>query len=142
MQAAGVQRARQLDRVCRPADVHCGVLLCGSGHVVDRREMQHMVDLSAQLLDALGLDSQQRFAQIADHRLHAFARAYPSDGLPALDQVVELVRRALAHQHIHLALTLAEQLLHEPSPDEPGRACDEVGHDQARISVTGCPRRY
>ena len=90
-----------------------------------------MVDLAAQLGDLLLLDAEQRTAQVADHRLDAFARRRAGDDAPALDQVVQALERALAHEHVDLALAFVQQPLDQPASDEAGRSCDEVGHRAA-----------
>ena len=100
-------------------------------HVVDGGEMEEVLDLAAQLGDLLLLDAEQRAAQVADDRLHAFAGGRAGDDAPALDQVVEALQRGLAHEHVDLALAFVEQLLDEAAPDEAGRSCDEVGHRAA-----------
>ena len=109
MQAFGLQRPRQLDRVRRAADVRRGVLLGRRGHVVDRGEVEEVLDLAPQLRGLLGLHAQERPAQVADHRLHTLRGRDPEQRAPALDQVIEPARRARAHEHVHLALALLEQ---------------------------------
>ncbi len=128
VQALGVDRARQLDGVRGAADVDRRVALGGGRHVIDGRQVEEMVDLAAQLRDALLLDAQQRAAQIADHRLDALRRRGPGDDAPARDQVVEPRGRAVAHEHVHLALAQLEQLLHQTATDEARRSCHEVRH--------------
>ena len=71
MQVLGVERARQFDGVRGAADVDRRVALGGRGHVVDRREVEEVVDLAAQLGDLLLLDPEQRAAQVADDGLDA-----------------------------------------------------------------------
>jgi hypothetical protein len=60
VQALDLQRPRQLDRMCRAAHVSGGVLLGRCGHVVDRGEVEEVLDLPAQLRRLLGLHAQQR----------------------------------------------------------------------------------
>ena len=127
----GVDRARQFDRVRRAADVHGGVQLGGRRHVVDGREVEEVLDLAAQLGDLLLLDAEQRAAQVADHRLDAFAAAAPATTLQRSIRSSRRSSEALAHEHVHLALAFVEQLLDQATPDEAGRSCDEVGHRAA-----------
>ncbi len=128
MQVLGVDRAREFHRVGGAADVDRGVALGGRGHVVDGGEVEEVVDLAAQLGDLLLLDAQQRPAQVAEHRLDALRRRGARDHAPALDQVVQAALRALAHEHVDLALALLEQPLDQTAADEAGCSCDEVGH--------------
>ena len=133
VQALGVDRARQLDGVRGAADVDRRVALGGRGHVVDGGEVEEVLDLAAQLGDVLLLDAQQRAAQVADHRLDALPDGGARDDAPARDEIVEPRGRALAHEHVHLALAQLEQALHQAPTDEAGRSCDEVGHRPASI---------
>ena len=53
--------------------------------------------------------------------------------------------RALAHEHVDLALALLQQPLDQAAPDEAGRSCHEVGHRSSSLSRIGraCrARRY
>ena len=68
-------------------------------------------------LDVVVGDAEARLGEVADDRLDAVLRLRA----PALDQLVELVRRALADEHVDVAVAL-EQLLDEVAADEPGRA--------------------
>ncbi len=113
MQVLGVDRARQFDRVRRAADVDRRVALGGRRHVVDGGEVEEVLDLAAQLRHLLLLDAEQRPAQVADDRLDALGRGRAHDDAPALDQVVEARLRALAHEHVDLALALLQQPLDE-----------------------------
>ncbi len=131
MQVPGVQRAREFDRVGGAADVHGGVLLGGRGHVVDRGQVEHVVDLAAQLLDPLALEAEQWFTQVAEDGHDAFAAHGSDRDAPVLDQVVQARDRAVAHEHVHLALALVQELLDEAAADEAGRACDEVVHGRS-----------
>ena len=104
MQALGVERPRQFHRVGGAADVDRRVALRRGGHVVDGGEMEEVVDLAAQLGHLLGLDPQQRPAQVADDRLDALRGGRAGDDAPALDQVVQARPAALPHEDVHLAL--------------------------------------
>ena len=90
MQVLGVERAREFDRVRGAADVDRRVALGGRGHVVDRGEVEEVVDLAAQLGDLVSASMpEQRTAQVADDRLARARRRRAGDDAPALDQVVE-----------------------------------------------------
>ena len=119
MQALGVDRARQFDGVRRAADVDRRVQLRRGGHVIDRGEVEEVLDLAAQLGHLLLLDAEQRAAQVADHGLDAFAGARAGDDAPACDQVLEPLERGLAHEHVDLALAFVEQLLDQTTPMKP-----------------------
>ena len=116
----------ELDRVLRAADVEHRVLRLVGGHVVDGREVEEVVDAGERLAILLG-DAEQGLGQVADHRLDAVS------GAPALDQLVEPLAGALAHEHVDVPLAL-EQPLHEVAADESGRTRHEVAH---RVSLLG-----
>ncbi len=85
MQVLGVDRTRQFDGVRRAADVDRRVQLRRRRHVIDRGEVEEVLDLAAQLRNLLLLDAEQRAAQVAEHRLHAFAGGCTCDDAPARD---------------------------------------------------------
>ena len=121
VQAARAQRVGELDGVARALHVRDTVALVVGGHVVDRREVEEMVDAARVLVDPRLLDTQAPLLEVPDDGLDAVRCA------PALDQRVELGPRALAHEHVDVALAL-EQSLDQEAPDEPRRAGDEIGH--------------
>ena len=55
-----------------------------------------------------------------------------SPAAPALDQLVELLARALAYEHVDVALAL-EQPLDEVAADEASGARDEVGRQRSLL---------
>ena len=119
MQALGVERAGQLDGVRRAADVERRVPLGRRGHVVDGGEVEEVVDLAAQLGHLLLLDAQQRPAQVADDRLDAAGGAR---GRPLLQRSIRSSsrpERAVAHEHVDLALALFQQRLTRWRPMKP-----------------------
>ena len=110
----------ELDGVLGAADVEQRVLRLVGGHVVDRRQVEEVLDARQRLAVLLG-DAEQRLAEVADDGLD------PVRGAPALDQLVELLARALADEHVDVALAL-EQPLDQMAADETGRAGHEVAH--------------
>ena len=101
VQAAHLQRVGQVDRVARAADVQGLVALVVGGHVVDRGEVEEVVDLALQLAELLVGDPEARLGEVADHRLDAVGLT------PAGDQVVQALPGALAHEHVDVAVALS-----------------------------------
>jgi hypothetical protein len=114
-----VEAVRQVDRVLRAADVDLRVALGVGGHVVDRREVEEVVDLRQ-----LGLDAEVRQREIADHRLD------PVGLTPTFDERRELLARALADKDVDVAFTL-EQALDQMASDEARGSSDEVGRQRS-----------
>ena len=106
----------------RAADVEQRVAGLVRAHVVDRGEVEEVVDLALELV----ADAQPRLVEVADDGLDAIA------GVPAFDQLVELLARALAHEHVDVALAL-EQSLHEVTPDEARGARDEIRRQRSLL---------
>ena len=73
-----------------------------------------------------GSDAELGLAEVPDDRLD------PVAGVPALDQGVELLARALAYEHVDVAFAL-EQPLHEVASDEARGARDEVGRQRSLL---------
>jgi hypothetical protein len=105
----------ELDHVLRALDVGALGGLFVSLHVVDRGEVEQVVDAFVE-----ALDSEPGLRQVPGHRDDAAVR-----GVETLDERVELAARALADEHVDSSLAL-EQLGHEVPSDEARRAGDEV----------------
>ena len=111
----------ELDGVARAVDVQRVVGRGIGGHVVDRGEVEHVLDAALQRGDILVGQAEPRLAQVAGDRLHAIA------GAPTRDEPVEALARSLADEHDDVAVAL-EQPLDEMAADEAGRARHEVRH--------------
>ena len=139
MQAPGVQRPRQFHRVRRAADVDRRVALRRRRHVVDRREVEEVLDLAAQLRHPIPLHAQQRPAQVADDRLDALGRRRPAATVQRSIRSSRRARLSRARARTR-PLAFLQQPLHEPASDEAGRAGDEVGHRAQSLSERGTGR--
>ena len=110
-------------RVLGAVDVGRTLGFRAGGHVVDRGEMEEMLDLlRRQRADLRGRQAALRRGHVAGHRQHPLR-------VPAhlLRQRIELLERVLAHQHMDRALAL-EQVADQETAQEPGTAGDEVAH--------------
>src|SRR5215208_7572607 len=116
----------ELDDVPRAVDVRLPHRLVVSGHVVDRREMEEVVDLLVEVLYA-----EAGLRQVARHRHD------PVAGAESLCERLELAARSFAHERVDGPLPL-EQFLDEVPADEPCCPGDEVIHFGA---ATLPPRR-
>ena len=122
MEAPDVVGVGELDDVARALDVGLLRGLLVGLHVVDRGEVEEVVDLLGEVVDPEAL-----LEQVAVHG-HDPALV----GAQLLDQGVDLAPRALAHEHVDRAVAL-QQLLHQVAADEPGRTRDEVVHSDALL---------
>ena len=82
------------------------------GHVVDRRQVEEVVDLPLQLGDLVAA-AELLLGEVADHRHDPVLV-----GAPAAAQLLEPAARPLADQHVDRPLAL-EQLLDQVAADEP-----------------------
>ena len=125
VEGADVDRAGELHDVA--CALHVGALhaLLVRLHVVDRGEVEEVVDRLAE-----AVDSELLLGEVAGHRDDAIPGAEP------LREVVQAAPRALAHERIDRALAL-EQELHEMAADEAGRARYEVAHDPLSLRIIG-----
>ena len=69
-----LQVVGEVDRVLRAADVEQRVLRLVGGHVVDRGEVEEVVDLAAQRVAHGGVDAQQRLGEVAGDGVDAAGR--------------------------------------------------------------------
>jgi hypothetical protein len=108
--------------VARALDVG-GLLLLGRRlEVVDRREMEEVVDLALELAQVRVGDAELRLGEVADDGddlalVHA----------EALAQRRELLLRSAPHQHVDRLAALV-QVGDQEAADEAGGSGDEVGH--------------
>ncbi len=115
---------RELHHVARALDVRDRLTLGVGGHVVDRGQVEQVVDVPLQPRDVFVGDPEPWRRQVPDD---------PDDavlvGSPAVAELREPALGALADEHVDRALAL-EQQLDEIAADEAGRPRDEVAHQQ------------
>ncbi len=90
VQVADLERVGQGDRVARARDVHLLVDLVGGGHVVDRREVEEVLDLPLVGVEPAGVDAELVQAEVADDLLDTRLRTGVGH-LPAEHELVEPV---------------------------------------------------
>ncbi len=137
VEAAGLDRMRELQRMPGAFDVGDLLRLGVRGQVVDRRQVEEMLHLPRQRLDLRGAQSELGLGQIPVDHVDAFAVPAHARG----DRVQPFFR-ALAHEHGDLAPAL-QQLVHQEASDEAGGASHEIGHfprPEARAGDAG-PKR-
>ena len=122
MEASGVDRFGKAHGVLRAVDVGDLLLLGARLQVVDRGEMEEMVDLPLELLHVGRGDAEVGLGEVA----------FDADDLlvvcaPALADRRELLFGTLADEHVD-RVAAPQQIGDEVAADEAGRAGDEVGH--------------
>ena len=123
VEAAHLQRRGQVQRVLGAVDVGRALAFRAGGHVVDRGQVEEMLDLLRRQRANLRCgQSALRRGHVAGHRDHPLR-------VPGhlLGEGVELLHRLLAHQHVDRALAL-EQVADQETAQEPGTAGDEIAH--------------
>ena len=124
MHATRFDRLGELDHVPGPLDVGDPLRLGVRLHVVDRGEVEEVIDLAAEPLDVGVGDPEAALREVADD---------PDDALlvdaPAVPELRQPPLRALAYEHVDRPLAL-EQQLDEVTADEAGCAGDEIRHSQ------------
>ena len=120
--APGLDRLGELDHVAGALDVGDPLALGVACHVVDRGEVEEVVDLALEPREVLVGDAEPGLGEVADDADDPLVV-----GAPAVAQLLEPALRALADEHVDRALAL-EQELDQVAADEAGRAGDEVAH--------------
>ena len=120
--AARLDRLRELDHVPGPLDVGDPLRVGVRGHVVDRGKVEEVVDLASERRDVGVRDPETGLGEVADD---------PDDALlvdpPAVAKLLETALRPLPDEHVDRALAL-EQQLDQVATDEPRRSGYEVAH--------------
>ncbi len=129
VEALGVELLGELDRLTSALDVGDALALRVGGHVVDRRQVEEVVDPPPQLVDLIAA-AKVLLGKVPDHR-HDPVLVRP----PAAPQLLEPPARALADEHVDRALPL-KQLLDQVATDETGCASDEVAHLHPSSDIT------
>ncbi len=122
VEAAGLDRARQLDRVPGALDVGDLLRFGAGGDVVDRRQVEEVVDLAAHRHQVLLGDAEAGLGEIARDRDDA-----RPVGSPAGPQLLQPPPRAGSDKRVDRPLAL-QQSLDQVAADEAGCAGDEVAH--------------
>jgi hypothetical protein len=121
MEVAGPELVGEVDGVLGALDVEAAVALLVGGHVVDRGEVEEVLDAGERPAVLIG-DAEIGLGEVAGDGL---------DPVGAIagrrSQALELVLGALAHQHMDVAFAL-EQPLDEMPTYEAGGSRDEVAH--------------
>ena len=122
VEAARANGFRELDRVARSVDVGLLLGFGARGEIVNRREMEHMLDLVLELLELRVRHAKITLREIADYGDHpVFVDA------PGLAQRCEFLLRSLADQNMDRIAAL-EQIFDQKAADETGAAGDEISH--------------
>jgi hypothetical protein len=124
LEASGADRIGECDGVARAVDVRCDLLLGIRLEIVDRREMEEVIDAALERVAVGFREAKHRLRQIADHGNGTTGVATP----PRLQLANALGRALLAHQKVDDSVTMREQLLDEPAANEARGAGDEIGH--------------
>ncbi len=122
MEAAGGDGLGEAHRVARPLDVRDLLRLRACRDVVDRGEVEEVVDLPLELFRLRGGDPEPGLLEVAvdgDHLLVV--------GAPARARCGELLLGALADEHVNRFAALQE-VFDEVAADEAGRAGHEISH--------------
>jgi hypothetical protein len=122
METTGLDLFGQLQRIARAADVRRDLAFSVRGEIVNRRQMEKVLDLSAQGLLLRRADAERGFRQIAIDCVQPFSVV-----AEARAQFLEFFLRPLAHQAIHLALA-REQFGQQVAANEPCRPRHEIRH--------------
>ncbi len=124
VKAARVERPGQLQRVPRPLDVGELLGLGVGGDVVDRRQMEEVVDLAPHLDHVLLGHRETGLAEVAGDRDDASAV-----GAPGGAQLLQPAARPGPDQGVDRALAL-QQPVDQVAADETSGAGDEIAHRQ------------
>ena len=131
VEGAGLERVGELDGVPGAVDVGAHVRGLVGGHVVDRGEVEEVVDVAAQRDQVLLGHAEPRREKITSDwlqtRTNVAAVLGGSLGGPADDERLHLLDRPGPVQEVDVALAI-EQPLDQVASDEPCPPGHEVGH--------------
>ncbi len=122
VEAAGLDRTGELERVPGPLDVGDLLGLGTGGDVVDRGEMEKVLDLAPHRHQVLLGDRQPGLGQVAGHRDDP-----RPVGAPGVAQLLQPAPRSSPHQGVDRALAL-QQPVDQIAADESSGAGHEVAH--------------
>jgi hypothetical protein len=129
VEAAHLERLGQLEGVAGAVDVHRLVGGRVRGHVVDRGQVEEVVDLAPVLLDPRLVDAEPVRGQVADDGDHTV-------GAPRRDQRLHAREGRPPAQDVDRALAVVDELGDEVPSDEPRGAGDEVRHGGTLPTLT------
>ena len=122
VEALGTHGLGELNGMTRAPNV-CDLLRFSAClEVVDRGQMEHMLDLALELAQVGVGDAQIFLAEITDDGNDLLVGR-----TPFVAKRIELADRCLADKHVD-GLSALQQIANQKLPDETGRTGDEVGH--------------
>ncbi len=122
----------ELYRVPGPLDVGDLLRFGIGGHVVDRSEVEEVLDLAFELREVLVGDAELGLGEVADHRDDPVLLGASRLRTPLVSQLLESAARALTDEDIDRPFPLKQQL-DQVAADESGCAGDEVAHPDLSI---------
>ena len=137
VEAAGLDRGRELDRVTGPLDVGDLLRFGAGGHVVDRRQVEEVVDVAAQRRPGPPRRPRGRAGRGRRRSGRCGPRRLPS----AVRSSSSRPREPDPHERVDGALAL-QQPLDEVAADEAGRSGDEVVHRQGILPCSRLIARF
>src|SRR6056297_2825631 len=124
VKATGFKRLGALNRMASAVDIGHLIGLGAGLQIVDRSQMEKVLDLPVQCLPVSWPKTQTRFGKITADRNNPLLVLAPA----FINQAIELFPRSTPNQHMNI--TLANQELIDQVPaDEPRATGDEIGHE-------------
>jgi hypothetical protein len=133
VESARRDRLGKADRIARAVDVGELLVLRARGDVVNRGQVEEMVDLALEFPHVGGGYAEPGLSEVAKDADHLFLVRIPMGAHRR-----ELLLRALAHEDVD-RLPALEQVRDEEAADESGRAADEVGHLESPCILEAVP---
>ncbi len=127
MEAARLDRLGEGERVGDAGDVGVHHLLRRRSEVVDRREMEEMIDPALELAGVARRDAEIGLGYVASDQGHTLGAAAP-ELLEAGDELGRQLRRI--DQHVDGLLVALEQPPDKPPADKPRSPRHERAHEQ------------
>ena len=139
MEGSRANRPRETHRVPRALDIGRGLHRRVGGEIVNRGEMEEMVDAAFQFLHVFCGKSEIGAQQVALDRERAVGVA------PKFVQRRNPIRRHVAHEIIDADVAPLQQGAHQPFANKAARSCDEISRSHClppmpclQVETTSC----
>ena len=122
VKAADTERVGELDDPSGAVDVDGVVDVLRRRHVVERPEVDEVIDLALQPFDVTFVEAEARFLEVTEQRRHHLMGMRA----PAPDPRREPALRGGSDERVHLGSRARQQSFHDVSPQETGCTCHQV----------------